>query len=918
MKIGNHPRMRSQCWSQNQASALVTTLMVITVLSIIAVAFMQSMRIERMTSRSYANQERARLAADAGGDYARALISYALTTNATQGQSYVVGQTNDSSGQPLLVIGNANLTNITQIIPLVSGNFSLLVGYPGNMTEESVRQYMNTRTNLSPEVSVGLNKKVTIIDGVTNRLIQQTSDTNLFRASWVNITNEIGQTNARFAFVVLDENARFNPHYHGEGLSRSNSTNWFFGAGSFPLVTGNVTGFSLDQATKMRTVGMNAIGLQPFGQGFTTQSEYEGKKHLLTTEETVAFDVIPMGLPDAGKPKYSINDLATNNLATNAMGQPTSTPTLRAENIADIIDRNLPDFKKRDASLLSLPDNDKKRYLNRLAANIVDYIDVDSEPTVVNGGEPAGRDLFPLVVAIAERYQRTALNTSTDPSTTTIENQAFVQVWNLYTTPIVCTGNATLVLKNRMKITFGGGISSPFSDYSQTIPLGITIRPNEFVVLEFPSVSQTWTSPGSASITPKFVAGSPDESADTMTHPYFEFYWNGQLVDMNRRAPVAPGVANAGLPHNAKDFTTASNHWQCFFLPSYPGAGGWRTVGDPRGQFLSNYDWVAISSDTSYKDNTRWKGRQMDTSPRYQDYKEQWKERDYVRENPSVGSAPGTITKTPAQVTSNYGVADSVNAPALIKNSGLVSIGELGNVFDPAQVDDQGNAPSGGDPSSIYVAAGGRTLRIGQPESAYPMNPWNVEGKRAAELVDIFTVRSKDTNYTDRAKDPNYGFPVAHGKINVNTAPTEVLEALFVEISPTSDGGVPVSFISLLNATSLAQAVITNRPYNKLSDLYKITSALSTATNYIPALPSYTTATGTNLAIMDRAREETFGKIIELTSVQSRAFRVYVIGQALDLTGKSKAQAVAEAVITVSTDTNGSPHINLGNWRWAH
>ncbi|HEY5791669.1 MAG TPA: hypothetical protein VIS74_00125, partial [Chthoniobacterales bacterium] len=50
---------------RQKASSLVTTLMVIVVLTIIVVAFMQSMSIERLTSRSYANKYQAELLADA-------------------------------------------------------------------------------------------------------------------------------------------------------------------------------------------------------------------------------------------------------------------------------------------------------------------------------------------------------------------------------------------------------------------------------------------------------------------------------------------------------------------------------------------------------------------------------------------------------------------------------------------------------------------------------------------------------------------------------------------------------------------------------------------------------------------------------------------------------------------------------------
>ena len=52
------------------------------------------------------------------------------------------------------------------------------------------------------------------------------------------------------------------------------------------------------------------------------------------------------------------------------------------------------------------------------------------------------------------------------------------------------------VVRNRMLVSFGTAIVTPFDDYDQAITASSTIGPNEFVVLEFPTVTQTWESPG--------------------------------------------------------------------------------------------------------------------------------------------------------------------------------------------------------------------------------------------------------------------------------------------------------------------------------------------------------------------------------------------------------------------------------------
>jgi len=424
-------------------------------------------------------------------------------------------------------------------------------------------------------------------------------------------------------------------------------------------------------------------------------------------------------------------------------------------------------------------------------------------------------------------------------------------------------------------------------------------------------VSQTWSSPTTATnyLTPEWIGNSFGQAADTITHLPFEFYWGGDITGMSRRNPVSPGNlvagANAGITRIAKNHLTTNNYWVANFIVSWDGvASGWRFVGDPRGHYLSNYDWPHITS--SYPTITSWKGRQMDTGSKAQQYDITWSTRDYVRANPIMGTVPGSITNTPAMVASPYVQAvEAPNAMAVIRNAAMQSIGELGHIFDPAQAADSGEASSGGFPLSIFVAGGGRTLRIGHPEQPFAVNPWEVSGKRAIELLDLFTVNSTNASSTN--------FPTTRGRININTAPQPVLEALFYGISPTSDAAFTNSVIGSDEAATLAQLLMTNRPYHKLSDLHKITSGLADATNYTPALAANIAG---KAAVFDRAREEAFGKMVGLATVQSRAFRIYVVAQSLGPNLKQQAQAALEAALAVRTQAGGQlvPEIQYVRW----
>ena len=92
----------------------------------------------------------------------------------------------------------------------------------------------------------------------------------------------------------------------------------------------------------------------------------------------------PQASTDGGRPKYNINTLATNAALT---------PTERANQIADIVSSNLPSFSSRDPSLRGNV-ADEMRYLRRLAAGIVDYVDSDSVPTRSMEVSPRGAIFF--------------------------------------------------------------------------------------------------------------------------------------------------------------------------------------------------------------------------------------------------------------------------------------------------------------------------------------------------------------------------------------------------------------------------------------------------------------------------------------------------------------------------------------------
>lgn len=850
---------------------MITTLLVIVILSTIVVAFMQSTSVDRLTAKSAKNVLQAELSARAGLHSAINQILAAAGTN----NGFVTGSTNLSTNNaPLVVIGRTNLLDLQQIMPLVSASPELLENFLQS-------GWTNSLSRLLADIA-GTNS--TDVNGRSG-LIQSTNIP--YRAPWVEISSASGQRIGRYAFVVLDEDARVNPLLHTGSGSMTDPANWYEGPGDISLTNASASILTPDEQALILAISNRILTPESLAQGFTNRGDYDRVKHLLTVQTNATYDTIPADLAEGGQPKYNINELATNSAFST---------TDRANRIADIISSNLRSFSSRDPSLRGNLD-DEMRYLHRLAAGIVDYIDSDSTPTSVNGGEPAGRDLFPLVEAVAERFRRTSIDTNTPTAEATIESQCFVQVRNPYTTAIVLSNQPLrFVVPNRMMVSFGTGIVTPFEDYDQTITSNITIRPNEFVVLEFPSVSQTWTSPGPVNDVPHWDDG-PSGNTDETTHCPFEFYIDGQLVDMSRRPPVGPAVAISGMVRSGLSLSDATNRWQSSFIPTQNSAVNWRFVGDSRATYLCNYDWQTLGN-SSYASGTKWKGRQQITPPRYQEFDAHWVRRDFVRRNPSMGTSPASISQTPSQVAPAYdGIEDAAAAPAFLANTAMQSIGELGHIFDPAQAADDLSAPDSSEaPTNNKISGGGRTLRIGQPEfKSDTAHSWDTNGRRAIELLDVFTV--------NRTNASSAGYPSAIGRINPNTAAPEVLAAVLSGIRVTSDSGTPEA--SLNNAPAIAANLISNRPYSSLSDLHKVIQSFADSENYAPAFGVSIGGGTTNLAAADRVREEAFGKLVQHLTIQSRTYRVLAVGESFDAAGRPRGRAAIEAIVFLQNEPGG-------------
>jgi type II secretory pathway component PulK len=892
----------------DRGAALVVTLIVCTVLAVVVVALMQNTGLDRASSRGIANQYRAKLAAESGLAEAMGLLQLVISNN----RAFIVSETNHSADHsPVLLIGSNDATIVTNMFPLMSGPLSEYRTNRGN--PDSLKAYLDKRLSTNRLDTVDVNMGST-------RVIQDTNSSNWYRAPWTYATNVAGAgaslaTNVfRYAFIVVDEQARLNPLLH-RGFGTTARTNLGQTAEEIRVDTEGAQIVAGAGAIQSILQASNQI-VTPQTIAFVSGSDFESIKHLVSVHTAIDEDIIPSGYlvttnfvayADAGKSKYNLNDLATNTTHGASAEE-------RATNLARIISANLPDFYRRDAGSIAQGFvNANSLYPTRVAAGIVDYVDSDSTATLGLNGEPAGKEVTPYVVMVAERNTIVSETTTggSPPASVTLRSEFFAQLWNPYAEDV--SGTVGISVSNRQTVGFGTNYSQPGTILTEltnfvSANLPVVLRPNEFKAVALGQVDQVFSNPtaipSASAKNMLWWTNTSSANASLYGHPQFRLLWNGALTDMNRQKPEMADPANAGLPRFSPPNAfraVGSIRWNFNHTREQSATGGYRAVGDPRSNFYISYDWPAGVNIAQFL----WNGRQADASSASfygQRLSQSWRARDFVRADAPIGSALTSAGGNPSVLPETWTAASGLDAPLTLRSGAMLSIGELGNVFDAAQVNDSGAAPTGGTPANAMLSGGGRSLRIGQPESPY----WDVGGRRAMQLLDLFSVNPPGTNTAELGSSAYTNVPVMRGRINVNTAPKPVLAAVFDGLALSADKGIAASFV---DSSKIADVVISNRPYSRISDLYKASEAFANGTNYIPNVPNISVtisnAVATNstnyvaMAAMDRAREELFTRSVNLLGTQSRAFRVFVVGEALDRQSNAVSRIGLEASVEV-------------------
>ncbi|HEY8961512.1 MAG TPA: hypothetical protein VIM57_04840, partial [Luteolibacter sp.] len=251
------------------------------------------------------------------------------------------------------------------------------------------------------------------------------------------------------------------------------------------------------------------------------------------------------------------------------------------------------------------------------------------------------------------------------------------------------------------------------------------------------------------------------------------------------------------------------------------------------------------------------------------------------------------------QFFQNLPAPEREQAPMMISNRGrFFSPTEFGRIYDPVMWN-AGVPSSPGEPwPDVTDAAlasgdfgGGNTLRIGRPEHPRFDHP----GTRAARLLDLFHAGESRSEDAKLREGPLVRI---EGHVNLNTARRDVIRALAAgplkmdpllakRTSLTHDTmgklAAPVSPLELSAPTQareadrIAEAILKGRPFASPSEI----AALRDEKGRFVFGNRDVYPEGSSIQWSDAAAEEVFARVFEASTVRSRNFRVWVVGQSL-------------------------------------
>ena len=942
---------------------LPAMLVIASALLILALGILLLAGIERSTARAYANLQRADLAARAGIENVKSIL------------------TRDASNDTYTILQG------TLIEPLKPGcqpaPFLFLVRAKKATANDFTFHYMplfstnsapsDTNRLVAPEIEPLVNA------GPNNHTdIATLPYLAAARCIWIPIHNANQQVVARYAFWVEDLQGKIDPQSAGnvDGPNDSHaSSRWPFPAPGLnpsptkPALDG-IALHAIDPATtpehpsdlgktlvKNRTAlvspesSLAAAAIQPpltrSSTAHLTDPKARAVEENLTTTVQAYFEqprvpyLAGINPAVAGEPKLNLNAIL-------AMGPNGVDP------MAAFITTALPDFSARKGGFPA-------DYVKTLAANAIDYADEDSQSTLVVGSH-RGLDGFPLISEVVLQIHYLGDRIVNERRILDWQFKLFVELWNMNTQDVSGTTQLSYEVALPMEGIGAGTGSQRFDDpellndpakatHQLTSRNGkfwspdiqVALRANEYKFYEVASVSYTLdVGPSGIGVASSFSLTEPAGAAG------ISLLWNGQEVD-RADAIIRQKKGLEFDLYKARYTSKATVAALCLG----PYGSEIDNPGDPR---ISYYLRSSPLGENANPENSSPNRRNIRRGSIY-DADSPRKPKTYGRVLPSewpdgghdsdVGNWPISendklVPTDPAYDWSQHPVA--AQAPQRLSNAGrFYSATELGRTYDPLlwqptydTAQDTASIRNGLMPASKFNwpdvlpgspgspnHGGGNSLRIGRPEHPAFDRP----GQRAIHLLDLFHAGQSRSGDAALRQGP---LVKIHGHVNVNTATRDALRALaagalgqdpclatvpaslehqgapLMAAPPTATTLYAPSTGTQCEADRVADAILRARPFASPSQLALARDAdgkyvFGNPERYRPGIHI---PNDTRVQWSDAAAEEVFARVYEASTVRSRNFRVWVIGQAIAPATGATPEVLAEVrkVFTLFAD----------------
>ena len=384
---------------QKKASALVTTLFVLVVLSTIVVAFLTSMNLERKISKSLNNRYQAELAAEAAVEQAASTVMSTIQARPASAVYY----NSDISASNTLNLYLARYTNVSgnltvQRVPLFSTQFgnSTIFNNPSQAPIQTTPISVTHRTQSGSVTSTlsSIGDIYTSLNSPTNQAfpsgpvgltINATSSTPrpLF-ANWIYVTNSSGTLTGRYAYWVDDECSKLDLRTIGSA-NRTDGTNLSeVSASSLRSLSANLTQNNITNITLLKNAtqlpqSTANIRFDLGGQAVTDTQAWNAIRPFITQ-----YSLHDQRSPD-GNLAINLNEFVSTTTSASEI-------TTQVNTIATAITNNIPTFGTRyyqatgpanSTTAATPPEDDQLKYAKKIAANIRDFIDSDNTATAI-------------------------------------------------------------------------------------------------------------------------------------------------------------------------------------------------------------------------------------------------------------------------------------------------------------------------------------------------------------------------------------------------------------------------------------------------------------------------------------------------------------------------------------------------------